>query len=179
MPKKTFYIHREDLDRLFICKNLSRKEVAEYYGCSAVLIKKKCQEFGIKKSKLLENKNKERKVNINCQWCDNEFEVVRFRATNHKWMSKFCSSECSANSRYLGAGHKRAVLNANGARRRAYFNNALDISSNGDNIKEFYVRAKISKGGKHHESNLQILTQTENRRKHNKYDQKTSNKTAS
>jgi 5-methylcytosine-specific restriction endonuclease McrA len=88
------------------------------------------------------------------------------------------------------------VLNANGARRRAYFNNALDISSNGDNIKEFYVRAKnmtkesgiphevdhivpISKGGKHHESNLQILTQTENRRKHNKYDQKTSNKTAS
>ena len=50
MPIKTFYIEKKDLYDLFIIQNLSRKDVAKKYGCSEVLIKKKCQEFNIKKS---------------------------------------------------------------------------------------------------------------------------------
>lgn len=114
-----------------------------------------------------------------------EYETVRFRTKNKKWKSKFCSSSCSSKSRYLGKEHKRAMLNSVAAKRRANFKNAIDSSANSKNISEFYILAKhlteetgilhevdhiipISKGGKHHENNLQILTQTENRKKYNK-----------
>lgn len=185
MPKKTFYIEKAELEDLFIYKNYSRKQVAEYYKCSDVLIKKKCQEYGLKKSKILESKNKERKVIINCEHCGHQYETVRFRIKNKKWKSKFCSSSCSSKHRYLGKDHKRAMLNSVAAKRRANFKNAFDSTANLKTISEFYILAKklteqtgiphevdhitpISKGGRHHENNLQILTQAENRKKHNK-----------
>lgn len=108
MPKKTFNITKTDLYEMFIVKNMSRKEVSSFYGCSQVLIKKKCEEFDIKKPKILENKNKERKVKRNCNWCEKEYNTVRFRTKNTKWVSKFCSPECSSRSRYLGETHKIA-----------------------------------------------------------------------
>jgi len=63
--------------------------------------------------------------------------------------------------------------------------NALTPDADYDKINEFYIKAKmlsvdtgiphevdhiipISKGGIHHQDNLQILTMSENRRKHNR-----------
>lgn len=185
MPPKKFNISLQDLKRLFIEQNMSRKRVAEHYGCSEVLIKKKCQEYGIKKPKQLENKNKERKEWCSCVWCGRRYSVSRFRVKNVKWLSKFCSTDCSSRSRFLGEAHKRAVLNSIAANRRVNFKKAKDKKANAQKIKDFYIEAKrlsietgiphevdhivpISKGGKHHEKNLQILTREENRRKHTK-----------
>jgi hypothetical protein len=185
MPKKTFNINKTDLYEMFIIKNMSRKEIASFYGCSQVLIKKKCEKFDIKKPKILENKNKERKIKRSCNWCKKEYNTVRFRTKNTKWMSKFCSHECSSKSRYLGESHKKSMLNSVAARRRAYMHDAYDETSDEKEIVKFYNKAKllteetgiphevdhiipISRGGKHHQSNLQILTRSKNRRKHNK-----------
>lgn len=186
MPTKTFNIIQDDLYKLFIEQNLSRKQVAEHYGCSEVLVKKKCQQYGIKKPKFLESRNKERKEVCRCLWCGVEYLVSRFRSKNHKWISKYCSPKCSSDSRYLGAEHKRAMLNSVSATRRANMSRAFDKNADRNKINEFYVRAKllskqtgtphevdhiipISKGGKHNEHNLQILTRAENRRKASKY----------
>jgi hypothetical protein len=182
MPKKTFYIKKEELQSLFITQNMSRKKVAAYYGCSEILIKKKCQEFGIQKPKHLENKNKERKETINCNWCGKEFETTRFRTINNKWLSKFCSPICSSDNRNLGETHRQAVRNFEASKRRARMKSATDSSANLDDIAKFYINARmltektgiphevdhivpIAKGGKHHQDNLQILTQEQNRRK--------------
>lgn len=186
MPIKTFNIPHNELHKLFIEQNFSRKEVAKYYGCSEVLIKKKCQQYGIKKPKHLENANKEKKGMVRCLWCDREFLVSKFRTENQKWLSKYCSPKCSSDSRYLGEDHKRAILNSVSATRRANISRAFDKTADINKINEFYIQAKflskqigiphevdhivpVSKGGKHHENNLQILTRSENRRKASKY----------
>lgn len=186
MPIKTFNITHNELYSLFIEQNLTRKQVADYYGCSEVLVKKKCQQYGIKKPKHLENANKERKEICKCLWCNTEFLVSKFRTQNPKWLSKYCSSKCSSDSRYLGEKHKRAMLNCVSATRRANMSKAFDKNADNSKIKEFYIRAKllsertgiphevdhiipVSKGGKHTENNLQILTRSENRRKASKY----------
>lgn len=186
MPIKTFNITHNELRKLFIQQNLSRKQVAKYYGCSEVLVKKKCQQYGIKKPKHLESANKERKAICRCLWCDREFIVPRFRVKNKKWLSKYCSLKCSSDIRYLGEEHKRAMLNSVSATRRSNVKNAFDQTADIDKINQFYIKAKllskqtgiqhevdhivpISKGGKHNENNLQILTMSENRRKGSKY----------
>lgn len=177
--KKTFYIDKEDLYELFIVRNKTRNWIASYYGCSSVLIKKKCQEFGIKKPKNLENENKERKLEKSCLHCKNTFFVVPSRFEG-KWEIKFCSHKCSSNHRYLGEYHKRKVLNAIAAKRRARMRDAIVELTEDEKecIKNMYLNCPkgyevdhiipISKGGKHHPSNLQYLTISENRRKHNK-----------
>jgi 5-methylcytosine-specific restriction endonuclease McrA len=85
----------------------------------------------------------------------------------------------------LGEEHKRAVLNSVAARRRCRIRDAFDETANQQKINEIYCEAKrlteetsvphevdhiipISKGGKHHENNLQIITMSENRKKHTK-----------
>ena len=47
--QSVFQITKKELYKLFIKQNKSRKEIAKYYGCSEVLVKKKCQLFNIKK----------------------------------------------------------------------------------------------------------------------------------
>lgn len=180
-----FNITKEQLNQLYIIENKSRKECANFFGCSDPLIKQKIQKYGIQKPKHLENKNKERKETLYCENCGSSFIVSRFRATNEKWKLRFCSHSCSNKFKYLGEEHKRAVLNSVAARRRCRIKGAFDETANQQKINEIYCEAKqltketnvphevdhiipISKGGKHHEDNLQIITMSENRKKHNK-----------
>jgi len=183
LPK--FNITKEQLEQLYIVENKSRKECAEFFGCSDPLIKQKIRKYGLQKPKPLENKNKERKETLYCENCGSPFVVSRFRAINEKWKLQFCSHSCSSKFRYLGEDHKRAVSNSISARRRCRMRDAFDETANQQKINEIYCEAKklteetgipyevdhiipISKGGKHHEVNLQILTAIENRKKHNK-----------
>lgn len=47
--KQRFHIDRDELYNLYIIQNKTRKEVADYFGCSVALIQKRCGEYGIKK----------------------------------------------------------------------------------------------------------------------------------
>lgn len=177
--KKTFYIEKEDLQELFLIQNRTRDWIASYYGCSSALIKKKCREFGIKKPKNLENENKERKLEKKCLHCEKTFEVVPSRFEG-KWEIIFCSHKCSSDHRFLGETHKRKILNAVAAKRRANMRSAtvelteeerLDMIGMYLNCPKGYEVdhiIPISRGGKHHPDNLQYLTISENRKKHNK-----------
>ena len=176
---------KEKLYQLYIIENKTRRECAEYFGCSDPLIKQKIRKYGLQKPKHLQIKNIERKETLYCENCRASFTVTRFRATNAKWKSRFCSHSCSTKFRYLGDDHKRAVLNSVAARRRCRMRDAFDETADYQRINEIYCEAKrlteetniphevdhiipISKGGKHHEDNLQIITMRENRKKHTK-----------
>lgn len=180
-----YNITKEQLYQLYIVENKSRKECAKFFGCSDPLIKQKIKKFSLQKPKHLENKNKERREILCCENCGVEFVVSRFRATSQKWKLRFCSHSCSSKFRYLGEDHKRALLNSIWARRRCRMRDAFDENANQKKINEMYCEAKrltketgiphevdhiipISKGGKHHEDNLQIITMSENRKKSNK-----------
>ncbi len=180
-----FNITKEQLHQLYILENKSRKECADFFGCSDPLIKQKIQKYGLQKPKHLENKNKERKETLYCENCESSFIVSRFRATSKKWKLQFCSHSCSSKFRYLGDDHKRALINYHASLRRSRIKCAFDETAIQEKINFFYKEAvklseetgiphevdhiiPISKGGKHHENNLQILTATENRKKHNK-----------
>ena len=182
---KKFNIMKEKLYQLYIIENKTRKECAEFFGCSDPLIKQKIRKYGLQKPKHLQSKNVERKETLYCENCGSSFIVSRFRATNEKWKLRFCSHSCSSEFRYLGEDHKRAVLNSISARRRCRIRDAFDETADQQKINEIYCEAKqlteetgisyevdhiipISKGGKHHEDNLQIITMSENRKKHNK-----------
>jgi 5-methylcytosine-specific restriction endonuclease McrA len=182
---KKFNIMKEKLYQLYIIENKTRKECAEFFGCSDPLIKQKIRKYGLQKPKHLQSKNVERKETLYCENCQSSFIVSRFRATNEKWKLRFCSHSCSSEFRYLGEDHKRAVLNSIAARRRCRIRDAFDETADQQKINEIYCKAKqlieetgisyevdhiipISKGGKHHEDNLQIITMSENRKKHNK-----------
>ena len=182
---KKFNIMKETLYQLYIVENKTRKECAEFFGCSDPLIKQKIRKYGLQKPKHLQSKNIERKETLYCEHCGSSFIVSRFRATNEKWKLRFCSHSCSSEFRYLGEDHKRAVLNSIAARRRCRIRDAFDETADQQKINEIYCKAKqlteetgisyevdhiipISKGGKHHEDNLQIITMSENRKKHNK-----------
>lgn len=180
-----FDITKEQLYQLYIIENMSRLDCSKFFGCSDSLIKQKIKKFELQKPKYLENKNKERKEILYCEHCESSFQVPRFRSINEKWKLRFCSHSCSAKFRYLGEEHKRAVLNSIAARRRCKIRDAFDKTANQEKINYIYCEAKklsektgisyevdhivpISKGGKHHEDNLQIITMSENRKKHNK-----------
>lgn len=182
---KKFNIMKEKLYQLYIVENKTRKECAEFFGCSDPLIKQKIRKYELQKPKHLQSKNVERKETLYCENCGSSFIVSRFRATNEKWKLRFCSHSCSSEFRYLGEEHKRAVLNSIAARRRCRIKDAFDETADRQKINEIYCKAKqlteetgisyevdhiipISKGGKHHEDNLQIITMSENRKKHNK-----------
>ena len=177
--KKTFQIDKDKLQHLFIAENKTRKYIAEYFGCSEALIKKKCIEFGIKKPKRLESENKKRRVVKECLYCKKDFHVVPSRAEG-RWEIYFCSHKCSSDHRYLGQLHKRRMLNAVAATRRANMKKAsIELNEEEKSrIMKMYLECPtgyevdhivpISKGGKHHPDNLQYLTVSENRKKSNK-----------
>lgn len=177
--KKTFQIDKDKLFNFFIVENRTRKWIAQHYGCSEVLIKKKCAEYGIKKSKKLESENKKRRVVKECLYCKKDFYVVPSRAEG-RWEIQFCSHKCSSDHRYLGQLHKRRMLNAVAANRRSNMRNAtVDLTQDEKSrIMKMYLECPsgyevdhiipISRGGKHHPDNLQYLTISENRKKSNK-----------
>ena len=172
-----FNIDKDVLYELFILKNMRRKEVAEYFGCSDTTIKKYLKKYNIKKEFALECKNKERKVSLNCLFCGTQFEVQKFRTNSGVYKSKYCSYSCSYSSRYLGEDHKRRIRNEIASRRRARLKNQTPELSKEEKmkIKEYYLICPkghevdhiqpISRGGLHHPNNLQILSINENRKK--------------
>jgi transposase len=89
---------REELAEMYLELCMSRKEIAKHYGVSEVLIKKRLQEYDIRKAKEQQKKTrdkvftKSRKM-VECGNCKNQFEV----AASHD--RKFCSTECSSKSR--------------------------------------------------------------------------------
>jgi len=93
---------------------------------------------------------------------------------------KFCSHTCSASVRKKDANEVAASNAARQARYRAKhgYNRAYAPDANKDLIAKFYADRPpgyevdhiipLSKGGLHHEENLQYLTITENRSKGNR-----------
>lgn len=100
--------------------------------------------------------------------------------SGHK--SKYCSIACGAEDRKLHrTPEEQRALNAeNQARYRARYGNVRAYAEGADPelIREFYAKRPegyevdhiipLSKGGLHHQDNLQYLTAEENRRKSNK-----------
>ena len=90
--------NKEELVEMYLELCMSRKEIAEHYGVSEVLIKKRLQEYGIRKTKEQQKKTrdkaytKSRKM-VECDHCGNVFEV----SLSHD--RKFCSTGCSSKSR--------------------------------------------------------------------------------
>lgn len=90
--------NKEELTEMFLNLCMSRKEIAEYYGVSEVLIKKRLKEYGIRKNKEQEKITRDRsyaesRKNIECFHCGDVFMVT----SSSKRM--FCSRECSSRSR--------------------------------------------------------------------------------
>jgi transposase-like protein len=46
---RVYKIEKEELVKLYIEKNKTRKEIASLYSCSEVLVKSRLKEYGIKK----------------------------------------------------------------------------------------------------------------------------------
>jgi len=53
--KRLYKIEKVDLERMYNYENKTRKQIAEHYNCSEVLIKQRLKEFGIRKTKIMEN----------------------------------------------------------------------------------------------------------------------------
>ena len=107
----------------------------------------------------------------NCQQCGD---------TNSKATAKFCSQKCSGIAKRVDDEIKRAGNAAAQAACRAKhgYLRAYAHEADRDKIKEIYANRPegyevdhiipLSKGGLHHEDNLQYLTVLENRQKSNK-----------
>lgn len=52
--KRSYKIEKGDLERMYNYENKTRKQIAEHYNCSEVLIKQRLKEFGIRKTKIME-----------------------------------------------------------------------------------------------------------------------------
>lgn len=177
---KKYNIDEKTLHEMYIIKNMRREEVANYFECSTNTIKKYVQKYNLQKPFELQCKNKERKVKINCLYCNKEFQTQKFRTESEKYTSKFCSYSCSQKSRYLGEEHKRRIRNEIASRRRARQKNQSPVLSEEEKkrLQEFYLNCPkgyevdhiipLAKGGLHHPDNLQILSMSENRKKGSK-----------
>lgn len=90
----------------------------------------------------------------------------------------FCSKTCSGISRIVTEEQRRCTNARRQARYRTKQLRVFDPTANKQKIKEIYGNCPpgyevdhiipVSKGGKHHEDNLQYLTAEENRKKGNK-----------
>ena len=119
-----------------------------------------------------------------CNYCGVEF--------THKWTGrKYCSRPCSGKAnRPMGSSplnpeklkkskeHLLAMRRKDQANRRARIKNSTPPDADMQKIKEIYLNCPegyevdhiipLSKGGLHHQDNLQYLTANENRRKGNR-----------
>lgn len=108
---------------------------------------------------------------LSCEICSNTTSSCRQR---------FCSNKCQGISKkkYKTIIERRKNNAAGQSRYRAKKYRVLDPTANNNRIKEIYQNCPIgfevdhiiplSKGGKHHENNLQYLTILDNRRKGNR-----------
>lgn len=91
---------------------------------------------------------------------------------------RYCSRECSGIERRKSEEHINATNAARQSRYRAKKLRVLSPDADRNKIKQFYLNCPVgyevdhiiplSKGGKHHEDNLQYLTILENRKKNNR-----------
>jgi len=89
---------REELADMFLNKCMTRNEIARHYGVSEVLIKKRLQEFRIKKDPTQRKKTSDRVYTKNrktlvCECCQKEFEVASSQNR------KYCSMKCAGAAR--------------------------------------------------------------------------------
>jgi hypothetical protein len=92
---------------------------------------------------------------------------------------KFCSIQCSSESRKKTDEYKRAKNAQAQSHYRAKKYRVVDPSANKEKILEFYKNRPagyevdhiipLSRGGKHHEDNLQYLLKEDNRKKNNRF----------
>ena len=90
----------------------------------------------------------------------------------------YCSRECKCISSRTSIEHKRSLNAANQGRYRSKKYRVTAPDADKDKIKQIYLNCPegyevdhiipLSKGGKHHEDNLQYLTILENRKKNNR-----------
>ena len=105
----------------------------------------------------------------NCKECGNLTKTSK---------QVFCSIQCSAASRKQDTQHLRATNREGQSRYRAKKYRVVDPNANKAVIKEIYKNCPdgyevdhiipLSRGGTHHENNLQYLTILDNRRKNNR-----------
>lgn len=91
---------------------------------------------------------------------------------------KTCSRLCAGSLRKKSKEHKNILNRIAQSKYRAKKYRTLDPTANKQKIKEIYINCPkgyevdhilpLSKGGKHHENNLQYLTILENRKKNNR-----------
>lgn len=93
---------------------------------------------------------------------------------------KFCSIQCSSVSRKKSDEYKKAKNAQAQSEYRAKKYRVLDPCANKEKILEFYKNRPegyevdhiipLSRGGRHHEDNLQYLLKKDNRKKNNHFD---------
>ncbi len=93
--------------------------------------------------------------------------------------TKYCSIGCSSQSRIVSVEHKRAKNAHNQSKYRAKQYRKPHPTANKEIIRQFYMNCPkgyhvdhiipLSKGGPHHQDNLQYLTIKENLKKSNKW----------
>ena len=91
---------------------------------------------------------------------------------------KYCSRVCSGIGRTKDTNHKAKINSARQSRYRAKKYRVMDPNADPKIIKEFYLACPpghevdhiipLSRGGRHHQDNLQYLTIKENRSKNNR-----------
>ena len=79
----------EELYNLYVNENKKRSDLAEYYGISVSYLKKILNEHGIKKPKVLIDKNMIHRVIRCCVQCGSEFEIIPSKN------NRFCSRKCA------------------------------------------------------------------------------------
>ena len=175
---RVYATDRDELYHLYITLNMRRREVAEHYGCSDVLIKQRLKSYGIQKPHGLECENKRRTTTLECAQCGQDY--IRKEGNLSTRTRKYCSYECAQSARDMGPEHRRAKHNEIAGRRRARMRDAIVPLSQTESLRltEIYRHCPtgsevdhiipISRGGKHHPDNLQYLTMKENRSKGNK-----------
>lgn len=109
------------------------------------------------------------KESSSCLVCGSETKASNF---------KYCSRTCFGLASRTSAEHKRKLNAQNQSRYRAKKYRVLAQTANKEKIKEIYLNCPIgyevdhiiplSRGGLHHEDNLQYLLIEENRRKNNR-----------
>lgn len=108
---------------------------------------------------------------VKCGYCDNLMIYNR---------TKFCSTACYKNNKTVPDKIKKIKNRINQSKWRAKKYRVLALGADPDKIRDIYRNCPdgyevdhiipLSKGGLHHENNLQYLPKKENRRKGNRLD---------
>lgn len=96
---------REELFKMYVDNLMTRRDIADHYGVSEVLIKKRLSEFGISKTKKQIDETRKSVFNAmneirECKACKSEFNVVQSST------KIFCNAKCSQNHKLTSVTFK-------------------------------------------------------------------------